>query len=93
METIVKENLQKFAVSHKILNENQHEFVPGKSTCSQLLEALYDWTLGLDVGDIYDVVTIDFRKVFDIIPHDILAHKLSEQSMRWIASFSSNRKQ
>ena len=42
METIAKDNLIKFAVSHKILNENQHRFVPGKSTCSQLLEALYD---------------------------------------------------
>ena len=92
METIVKDNLIKFAVSHKILNENQHGFVPGKSTCSQLLEALYDWTSGLDVGDIYDVVTIDFRKAFDVIPHDILVHKLiavgvCEQSVRWIASF------
>ena len=98
METIVKDNFIKFAVSHKILNENQHGFVPGKSTCSQLLEALYDWTSGLDVGDIYDVVTIDFRKVFDVIPHDILVRKLiavgvCEQSVRWIASFLSSRKQ
>ena len=98
METIVKDNLIKFAVSHKILNENQHGFVPGKSTCSQLLEALYDWTSGLDLGDIYDVVTIDFRKAFDVIPHDILVHKLiavgvCEQSVRWIASFLSSRKQ
>ena len=98
METIVKDNLIKFAVSHKILNENQHGFVPGKSTCSQILEALYDWTSGLDVGDIYDVVTIDFRKAFDVIPHDILVHKLiavgvCEQSVRWIASFLSSRKQ
>ena len=98
METIAKDNLMKFAVSHKILNENQHGFVPGKSTCPQLLEAQYDWTSGLDMGDIYDVVTIDFRKTFDVIPHDILVHKLiavgiCEQSVRWIASFLSSRKQ
>ena len=72
--------------------------MPGKSTCSQLLEALYDWTSGLDVGDINDVVTIDFRKAFDVIPHDMLVHKLiavgvCEQSARWIASFLSSRKQ
>ena len=70
----------------------------GKSTCSQLLEALYDWTSGLDVGDIYDVVTIDFQKAFGVIPHDIFVHKLiavgvCEQSVRWIASFLSSRKQ
>ena len=90
MENIIKDNLLKFAVSHKILNENQHGFVLGKPTCSQLLEAQYDWTSILDVGNIYDVVTINFRKAFDVIPHDILVHKLiavgiCEQSVRWIA--------
>lgn len=72
MELIVKDNLIKFAVSHKFLNKNQLGSVPDKSTCSQLLAALYDRTSGLIVGDIYDVVTIDFRRAFDVIPHDIL---------------------
>ena len=80
METIVKDNVIKFEVSHKILNENQHGFVPGKSTCSQLLEALYDWTLGLDTGDIYDVVTIDFRMAFDVI----LMTSLCISLLQWV---------
>ena len=98
METTVMDNLLKFAVLHKILNENQNGFVPGKSPCSQLLEALYDWTSGVDVGDLYNVVAIDFRKAFDVIPHDILVHELTavgvcEPSVRCIASFLSSRKQ
>ena len=62
METIVKDNSLKFTILHKILNENQHEFVSGKSTSSQIIEALYNRTSDLFVGDICDVATIDFRK-------------------------------
>ena len=97
MESMVRDNLHNFALSHGIINPNQHGFVPKRSACTQLLEAHYDWCSGLDDNAIYDVITIDFRKAFDV-PHDLLLVKLSElgvckQTLQWIMAFLSNRNQ
>ena len=43
MESMVRDNLLNFALSHGIINPNQHGFVPKRSACTQLLEAHYDW--------------------------------------------------
>ncbi len=98
MESIIKVNLTDFCFTHNIFSEAQHGFMRGRSTCSQLLEAKYDWCVGLDNNAVYDVVTIDFRKAFDVIPHDRLISKLADvgicgQTVRWVAAFLSNRQQ
>jgi hypothetical protein len=98
METIIKDNLLKYLQSHNIISIDQHGFVPSKSTCSQLLEAEYDWCSCLDEGGIVDVITIDFRKAFDVVPHNKLISKLAcigicRQTLCWISEFLKNRKQ
>ena len=95
---MIKNDILKFFISQNKINPNQHGFIPGKSTCSQLLEAQNDWCLGLDAGNVYDVITIDFRKAFDVVPHDVLGQKLvglgvCEQTVRWLAAFLIGRKQ
>jgi ribonuclease P/MRP protein subunit RPP40 len=87
-----------FCKSNNIINVNQHGFIPGKSACSQLLECQYEWCKGLDAGGIYDVIYIDFRKAFDVVPHDKLLSKLSsigecECTSLWIAAFLTERTQ
>ena len=42
METIIKDNLLSHAIANNIINHNQHGFILGRSTCSQLLETQYD---------------------------------------------------
>ena len=98
METIIKDNLLSHAISNKIINHNQHGFIPGRSTCSQLLETQYDWCSGLDEGDIYDVIMIDFRKAFDVVPYNKLITKLHKlgvckQTIQWLIAFLYDRKQ
>ena len=64
--------------------------MPGKFTCSELLEAQNDWCLGLDAGNVYGIVTNDFHKVFNALPHAALGQKrlgVCEQTVQWIASF------
>ena len=68
METIIKDNLLSHDISNNIINHYQHGFILGRSTCSQLLETQYDWCSGLDEGGIYDVIMIDFRNAFSVVP-------------------------
>ena len=98
METIIKDNLLSHAISNNIINHNQHGFIPGRSTCSQLFEAQYDWCSGLDEGGIYDVIMIDFRKAFDVVSHYKLITKLHKlgvckQTLQWLIAFFSDRRQ
>jgi hypothetical protein len=63
-----------------------------------MLECLHEWCSGLDEGGVFDVVYIDFRKAFDVVPHDLLVTKLinigiCERTLHWIVSFLSNRTQ
>jgi hypothetical protein len=50
MESIIRDNLMEFCKSNNIKNINQHGFIPGKSTFSQLLECQYEWCSSLSLA-------------------------------------------
>ena len=98
MESIVKDSIMAFATSHNIITSSQHGFMPRRSTCSQLLETHYEWCSGVDESGLFDVITIDFRKAFDVLPHLKSLSKVSnlgvcEHTVLWLASFLSGRRQ
>ena len=74
METMIKNNLYEFGNKYNIFSTSQHGFLPGRSTCVHLIECSYEWCRALDAGDKVDVVFVDFRKAFDVIPHDIYTY-------------------
>ena len=43
--------------------------LPRKSCMTQLLHALSDWAESLDRGNAVDVLYLDFKKAFDLVPH------------------------
>jgi len=54
------------------------------------------WTQILDEGYGFDVIYLDYRKAFDMVPHMRLLRKLStygigNQVFAWVTSFLSNR--
>ena len=67
----------RYVVTHNFTNINQHGFVPNRSTCFQLLETRHDWCSGLDNRDIFDAITIYFRKALDVVQHTESISKLS----------------
>ena len=84
--------------AHNILCNNQWGFRTGRSTESILLKMTEQWNKALECGKIIAVLFIDFKKAFDVVPHNILLKKLqangvSGELYELIQSYLSNRQQ
>ena len=73
--------------------------MPNKSCVTQLVPFSHDISLGLNVGELIDVVYFDFAKAFDSVNHDIILHKLKYQfgidghMLKFIKEYLRGRKQ
>jgi len=72
IESNVKDNVLNYLSVNNLLSPNQHGFVPKRSCCTQLLQALNDRTSSLDEHLSTDVVYFDFSKAFYSVPHSRL---------------------
>lgn len=60
---VVCDQLLHFALTHHIKRRKQHGFIPGRSTMTNLLYCLNDWTSCLDQGSIpVDYCTLTFPR-------------------------------
>ena len=79
-------------------SNNQHGFLKGRSTCSQLLNYVDSISNILDnSGQIY-IIYLDFSKAFDSVCHPLLLHKLESfgitgNLLSWFSSYLLNRVQ
>lgn len=96
LEKIVYDQL--YAALKPSLNTNQHGFISGKSTTTNLLtftEYLQD---NLDNRIQVDTIYTDYSKAFDKVDHSTLLNKLLKIGIhgnlyRWLSSYISNRSQ
>ena len=70
----------------------------GRSTISQLLHVLDEWTDILDLGGTIGVCYMDFMKAFDKVPHKRLLAKIKSYGiegniLKWIKEFLESRQQ
>ena len=98
MERFIKETMLEHLWVNSLLSREQHGFLPGKSTVSNLLEAHEDWCDLVDNGDQVDVVFTDFSKAFDSVNHGRLIKKLSIHGvsgclLQWLSRFLTERRQ
>ncbi len=96
MESVISDKI--FQHVKTKLSKEQHGFLAGKSTVTQLLETLDDWTKAIDKNCIIDVLYIDIAKAFDSVSHPKLLNKLEKYGIRgkllkWVEAFLSNRRQ
>ena len=98
MEHLILSHVSKHLASNNILTDAQHGFRQGLSTSTQLSSIVHDWSSVLQKRSQVDVVFLDFQKAFDRVPHHRLCMKLqyygiSGDSLNWIMSFLTERKQ
>ena len=63
------ESMVLFLRSNSLISKDQFGFLARRSTCTQLLITLNEWTLLTDIRSKIDSVYIDFAKAFDSISH------------------------
>ena len=98
MERIISNDMLAYLRQHNAITEQQHGFLSGRSTTTNLLESINDWTIAIKNKQSVIVAYIDYSKAFDTVSHTKLLSKLtaygiSGRLLSWIAGFLSNRTQ
>jgi Reverse transcriptase (RNA-dependent DNA polymerase) len=98
MEHVIVSDILSYLRHHETISKQQHGFLSGRSTTSNLLETFNDWTLALNDKNSIAVANIDFAKACDTVCHNKLQHKLQSYGisgclLSWICSFLNGRTQ
>jgi hypothetical protein len=98
LERIIVKHLTAHLKANLLQCEQQHGFTQGKSTVTNLLEAMNIWTEALMHGLPVDIIYLDYSKAFDTVPHERLLRQVSSlgikgQLLNWIRSFLTGRRQ
>ena len=96
MECVIKDQLVAYLASKNLISKQQHAFLTRRSTVTNLLECMNDWTISLQHRLNVDTIYIDFSHAFDGVVHSKLLQKLNSFGIHglllmWIAEFLSNR--
>jgi len=96
MERIIVDCVLSYLMDNNLLHPAQHGFFKNRSTCTNVLESLNDWTVVLQDNDALTVVYIDFRKAFDTVSHPKLTSKLksygiSGSLLSWFQEYLHDR--
>ena len=96
MERNIIVNLLGYLHQHKLISKVQHGFKSRRSTTTNLLETINDWSLTNSNRRIASTVYINFSRAFDSVCHNKLFCKLRSLGIEgnllsWIISFLSNR--
>ena len=82
LERIIANRILDHLYFNNILCEAQHGFVRRRSTCTNLLESLDDWTMCIQTRQQVTIVYIDFSKAFDVLSHNKLIVRLYSYGVR-----------
>ena len=93
MERIICNKILSHLNTNNILHHAQHGFLKCRSTCTNLLECLNDWTISVQSKCQVTIVYIDFRKAFDTVSHEKLFTRLYNYGIRgtvllWLKNLS-----
>ena len=92
MERIVAQHIYDHLLKCNLLSSAQHGFVRRRSTCTNLLESLNDWTSAVYNKKSVTIAYIDFSRAFDSISHSKLFQRLHAYGVHdsvfvWLKNF------
>ena len=96
MERIIAKQIYVHLLENNLLSSAQHGFVKGRSTCTNLFDAVNDWTLTVQNKKAVTIAYIDFSRAFDTVSHNKLFSRLYSYGIRglvleWIKQFFRDR--
>jgi len=83
-ERVIANKIRHHLTANCILHPAQHGFTRGRSTCTNLLESLNDWTLYFQDKHQVAIAYIDFSKAFDVVSHKKLFVRLFSYGIRGV---------
>ena len=97
-EKIICSAILAFLTTNKLISQQQHGFVRGRSCQTNILLCLESWTDLVDQGKSIDVAYFDYAKAFDKVSHRLLLIKLQAYGidgklLAWLAAWLDSRKQ
>jgi hypothetical protein len=98
LERVVVADVTSCMMQKGLITKHQHGFINHRSTATNLLESLSDWTLTIDNKSTQTVIYVDFSKAFDSVSRPKLITKLegygiSGDLLHLISDFLSQRTQ
>ena len=97
-ERVLRSSIVKHLDDNNLLPKNQHGFIAGRSTLSQLLQQIEQMIRAWEDGKSTDTIYLDFAKAFDKVDHNILCKKIKRLGITgkigiWIREFLTGRSQ
>jgi hypothetical protein len=98
IERHVHDSFTDYLYSNSLINSAQSGFKKLNSCFTCLSSMIDEWLQNLNNNKIIGYITLDFRKAFDILPHDILVKKLTlygcdNLTVSWFQTYLENRNQ
>ena len=96
LEHLIYSSVYSHLETNSILCDAQHGFRKKRSCETQLIITVNEIASRLNLGKQVDVLTLDFSKAFDKVPHERLFHKLQYYGIQgsylnWIRATENNR--